>query len=89
MTDARATLFASIRKSLGVTGDEPALKQLEAQFGVAAARVDLPGGEQYNYGTLITPIGDLVSLRDGHGGRGFRRKGRKPPGSVARCRSQS
>jgi uncharacterized protein (TIGR03382 family) len=32
-------------------------------------QVDLPTGK-YNYGTLVTPLGDTVQLRDGHYGNG-------------------
>ena len=48
MADARATLFVSIRKSLGVTGDEPARRAAVAQRiaqhprGVIPARGQLP-----------------------------------------------
>jgi L-lactate dehydrogenase complex protein LldG len=52
MTSARATLFASIRKSLGVTGDEPARRAAVAERlkshprGVIPARGQLPPAER-------------------------------------------
>ena len=52
MTEARSTLFASIRKSLGVTGDEPARRAAVAERlaqhprGVIPARGQLPPQER-------------------------------------------
>ena len=52
MTDARSTLFASIRKSLGVTGAEPARRAAVAERlgmhprGVIPARGQLPPAER-------------------------------------------
>jgi len=52
VTDARSTLFASIRRSLGVTGEEPARRAAVAQRlgthprGVIPARGQLPPAER-------------------------------------------
>ena len=52
MTSARETLFASIRKSLGVTGDEPARRAAVAERiashprGVIPARGQVPDAER-------------------------------------------
>jgi len=52
VTDARSTLFASIRRSLGVSGEEPARRAAVAQRlgthprGVIPARGQLPPGER-------------------------------------------